>query len=305
MPKLKILQNLDLRLVSLALAVILWLHAATEREYTVAFNCPLAVLNIPQGYVLAALPKPVACDITATGKDLVAFKLRTPQVVVDAGNRQVRNQTFKLTESVLQCPFGLAARQVAFAVPELVVKLDRLGSKTVLLLPDLTGQPAEGFAVSDSTGAVPDSVALQGPEKLVEQIDTLLTEPVRIDELRQAVDIRARVVVPDFQLFAAAPESATVRLRFEKTGERLFKNQPIALANRGQGYLVSFSPGTVDIVIAGPQQLLQGARPEDIKVFLDLKDLARGSHQLQAVIELPDRLEMIAANPRIFEVSIR
>jgi YbbR domain-containing protein len=302
---MNIFKSLDIRLVALLLAAILWLHAATEREYTVAFNCPVEVVNIPPDLVVSSRLTPASCSITAKGKDLLALKFKGPRVVVDAGHRRIKSLTAKLAESPLVLPFGLEPVHVEFQPTELSIKLDRLADKSVLVFPDLAGQPAEGFIISDSTAAEPCSVRLWGPERLVLQMDTVFTEPVRIDELRETQRRRVRLALPDTMIYRTEPESVWVNLFFEKTGEKLFRNIPLTLANRGSGYLVSFSPGTVDVVISGPKQLLEEAKATDIKVFLDLKGLAPGSHQLQAVIELPDKLELMAAAPRTFEVTIR
>ncbi len=302
---MKLFGNLDIRIVSVVLAAILWLHAVTEREFTVAYTCPVAVVNIPADFVLASPLLPGACSVTAKGKDLLALKVRGPRIVVDAGNRRIRNLTIRLSAGHLALPFGIEALRADFQPAELTVKLDRLGEKEAVVAPDLTGQPAEGFIVSDSTSAEPAAVRLRGPERQLAQMDTVFTSPVRIDELREAQRVRVGLAVPDAQIYRTEPESVWVNLVFEKSGERLFRNVPLVLANRGAGYLVSFSPGTVDIVAAGPKQLLEEAKVSDIKVSLDLKGLAPGSHQLQAVIELPDKLELIAATPRSFEVNIR
>jgi YbbR domain-containing protein len=51
--------------------------------------------------------------------------------------------------------------------------------------------------------------------------------------------------------------------------------------------------------------LLKQAEAGQFKITLDLKGLAPGHHRLQAVIELSDKLELIAADPRDFEVDIK
>lgn len=302
---MKLPGNLDIRAVSILLAAILWMHAVTEREFTVDYVCPVAVANVPSDMVLSSPMAPATCRITARGKDLLALKIKGPRVVVDAGNRRIRNLVSRLSASHLVLPFAMEDLRVEFQPSELAVRMDRLGEGRAAVAVDLAGQPAEGYIVSDSTFAEPCSVMIRGAERQVLQMDTVYTEPVRVDELKDPRRIRVRLAVPEAQLYRADPESVWVNLVFERTGERLFRNVPLSLANRGSGYLVSFSPGTVDILAAGPRQPLERALPSDIKVVLDLKGLTPGSHQLQAVIELPDRLELIAATPRTFEVTIR
>ncbi len=301
----KIFKNLDIRLASLVLAMLMWFHAATEREYQQKIYCPVLVSNIPSGFVLAATPPLVPCQIKAKGKDMIVFKLNPPRVLADMANRQVKKLTFDLSPELLRYPFNLKAVEAAFVISEITVNLDRLGQKEVRVLPDVSGIPASGYIVCDSTSAEPSLVIISGPQRLLEKIDSVYTWPVKVDGRSENQRVRCRVAPPDTLLFRAEPESVWVKLCFEKTQERLYKNVPVALLNRGQGYLVSFSPGTIDLAVSGPQQVLQQAEAGQFKITLDLKGLAPGHHRLQAVIELPDKLELIAADPRDFEVDIK
>jgi YbbR domain-containing protein len=301
----KIFKNLDIRIASLLLAVLLWLHAATEREYQQKIYCPVTVKNLPAGFVPAAPLPVVPCLVTARGKDMIAFSLKPPWIEVDLANRQVKRLTVELASSLLRWPFDLEPIQVSFLMAQVTINLDRLGQKRVKIIPDITGVPAGGYIVCDSSRALPDSVTLSGPQRQLERIDSLYAGPVKAEGKSQAETIRCRVAVPDSQIFSVVPDSVSVRLCFEKTQEKVFNSLPVVLVNRGSGYLVSFSPGTIDLVVAGPAQPLSLLKPSDIKVSLDLKDLPPGHHRLQAVIELPEKLELMAADPRDFEVDIK
>ncbi len=302
---MKIFRHFDIRLLALVLALILWLHAVTEREYTLVFNCSVEVSGVPPDFVLSQTPRPVACQITANGKDLLALKFKPPRLKVDIGSRKVRNIALSLDKGHLVFPFKIVPKDIVFLQADLVLRIDRLAEKMAAVSLDLRGQPAEGLVVSDSTRAEPCSVRLWGPERQLAHINSLFTEPIRIDEIRQSQERRAGLVLPDSQIYRTQPDSVTVRLVLERTGEKLFRNVPLMLSNRGPGYLVSYAPGTVDILAAGPRQALEAAQPSDIRAVLDLKGLAPGRYQLQAVIELPDKLELLAATPRTFEVTIR
>lgn len=301
----KIFNNFDIRLASLVLALLMWLHASTEKEYQQKIYCPVLVTNIPSGFVLAATPPLVPCQITARGKDMIVFKLNPPKVQLDMGNRQVKKQTVQLSPGLLLFPFDLKAVETKYMMTEVTVNLDRQGQKTVRLLPDVSGIPASGYIICDSTSAEPSQVIITGPQRQLDKIDSVYTWPVKVDGKSENERIYCRVAPPDSLLFKADPESVWVKLCFEKTQERSYKNVPVALVNRGQGYLVSFSPGTIDLAVAGPQHLLQKAEAGQFKITLDLRDLVPGHHRLQAVIELPEKLELIAADPRDFEVDIK
>jgi YbbR domain-containing protein len=301
----KFLRNTDIRLASLLLAVMLWFHAVTEKEYRVTLRCPVEVKNVPSGWMVLGRPLGANYAVTATGKEIIALRFSPPVITVDVANRQVKRLTVDLDPARLKYPFGITPRQVEFMANPLVVSLDRRTSKQVRIVADIRGESAEGYLVGDSVAVVPPAVDVRGPQKLLEGLDSLYTQPLDINGKSALLEIAIRVALPDTALFSAAPESVMVKVPFEKAGERLFRNIPIGLINRGTGYLVSISPGTVDVVVAGPQLVLAATKASDLKAVLDLKHLDRGRYQLQASIELPAKLELLAASPRDFDVNIR
>lgn len=303
--KHKIFRNLDIRIVSLILAITLWMYASTERYYKLTFHCPVEVINIPQGYSLARRLAPVICDIEARGKDLVVFQFKKPVVIVDAENRQIKKFKVKLTQDHLVLPFRLKVRSVQFLDEGMEINLDRQTEKVVNILLDLVGDPADGFVLSDSIRYEPASALLKGPARQLEMLDAIYSAPIRFEGFSEGTSVRSALMLPDSCLFAVSPESIDVFLRFEKSGERVFKNVPLSVINRSRNYLVSFAPGTIDLVVSGPRNILDAAKASDLKIVLDLKELPPGKHQLQAAIELPDKLVLIAASPRDFEVNIR
>ncbi|HTY08315.1 MAG TPA: CdaR family protein [Candidatus Edwardsbacteria bacterium] len=301
----KMLRNIDIRIAALAMAVLLWFHAVTEREFRAVLRCPVTVRNIPEGWVLLNGPVVASCNVTATGKQLIALRLMPPRITIDAANRQVKRLSVDLEPSQLKYPFGVTPAQVEFTTNPLSVAFDRLQEKQVRVVADIRGEPAEGYLVGDSVSLTPPLVTVRGPQKALDQLDSLFTQPLPIDGSSRRWQAFSRLALPDNQGFAASPESVLVAVPLDKAGQRLFRNVPIKLVNRGSGYLVSFSPGTVDVVLAGPQPVLERTDASQISIMLDLKNLSRGRFRLQAVIELPPKLELLAANPRDFDVSIR
>jgi YbbR domain-containing protein len=303
--EIKIFKNLDIRIVSLILAAALWFYVSTEKYYKLTFHCPVEVRNIPEGFTLARCMPQLICEIEAKGRDLIVFQYRSPVVIVDVDNRQIKKLRVKLAAENMALPLNLKIRSVHFAESEIAVNLDRLAEKEVSVGIDIMGDPSDGFVLSDSIGAEPSRVILKGPAKQLELVDTVYSASVKIDGMSENAAINTMLALPDTCLYSAKPESVKVHLRFEKSGEKVFKNIPLSVINRSSNYLVSFAPGTIDLVISGPKNVLDAASASDLKIFLDLNGLQPGKHQLQATIELPEKLVLIAANPRDFEVNIR
>lgn len=301
----KIFKNSGIRIASLVLAATLWLYASTEKEYQLEFHCPVTVINIPEGMTLAGCPPPVTCEIRARGKDLIALRLRPLAVLINAENRQVRSFRARLGPENLKLPFNINIQEAYFPAPETEVRLDRVSEREVPVRPDFAGDPAEGLVLGDSLAVEPSRVTISGPARLIEQTEQVYTRAIRLDGLSGPTVVNVRLVLPDSCLTWIRPDTVAVRLTFEKSGERVLKNVPLSVANRPGNYMVSFSPGTADLVISGPNQLVEGLDQTQVRITLDLNGLTPGRHQIQAAVELPERIQLVAASPREFEVSIK
>ncbi len=64
-----------LKLLSLLVAVLIWLFSAGEREGTTAMSVPLRYRNLPPGLVIVNTP-PSRAEVTVTGPRILLLRLR-------------------------------------------------------------------------------------------------------------------------------------------------------------------------------------------------------------------------------------
>jgi YbbR domain-containing protein len=156
-----VLQNMTLKLVSLALATLLWFVIAGEKTSEMGLTVPVELKNFPK-------------DLELTGDAVNAVEVRlraSPSIIqslgpgdvsahVDLTGVQEGEHIVNLTGDSIRIPFGV--KVVRINPSTLTLNLERTVQKMVPVRPRLLGRPAPGHEVAEVTSAPPE-VRVAGP----------------------------------------------------------------------------------------------------------------------------------------------
>jgi hypothetical protein len=124
-------KNLSLKLLSLTLAVALWMLATGAKDSKRDISVPLSLQNLPPGLSIAD-PLPDAIDVTVAGPKIRLLGLRTEEtsLVLDLSNLKPGTVTFSGMEKRLQIPPGITVMRVYPSVIEVkLVRSSRQGKR--------------------------------------------------------------------------------------------------------------------------------------------------------------------------------
>jgi YbbR domain-containing protein len=80
---------------------------------------------------------------------------------------------------------------------------------------------------------------------------------------------------------------------------------PIEVIGLTPGEIALVSPELVDVILSGPVPVLDGLKPGDIRVVVDINGRVDGVYQIDAsVSHLPNRLQIESIQPTSVEVTI-
>ena len=170
--------NWFLKLLSLALAAVLWMSVASESTSEIGIQVPVEYKNVP-----------ISSEIIAENADAVEVRLRGPSRLIREISSQDISTTIDvekitpgekivpLTPQNVSAPFGVEV--VAVTPSRVRLTVEHTITKTVPVVPLIVGEPAEGFRVVRST-VTPASVEVQGPETRVQALDRVPTTLVDI-----------------------------------------------------------------------------------------------------------------------------
>ena len=212
-----LLDNLGWKLLSLALAVLIWLTFASAPEVATSVAVPVEFQRIPGGLdIVSDLPERVRLQVQGAASKLEPAVLSSIAVVLDLRDVQSPGQrTFTIDHQNVRLPLGV---RLIRAVPgQLRVEFEQRVSREVPVRVRFSGLPATGYRVGYFE-ARPAKLTVLGPESRVQQVEYAETDPVRPVPKAGAAEYRTNAFVREPQVRFAAPPVVRVRVVLEAAG---------------------------------------------------------------------------------------
>ena len=258
------LEDWSLKLLSLAIAMVLWLVVTGQNQpVTAHVNVQLNFIR-PQMLEISNDP-PRTVDVMLTGSrskldDLTALDL---VATVDISDQRAGERVLRLADKAqISLPQGVKVD--GFQPSAIPIRLEPIIERQVMIEPKLEGKPDEGYevyAVRPSKG----SVTVRGPESRVNALQKLFTESIWLSGHKQTFTAsNLGIDVPDTKVDLMDP---VVNVEVE-IGERLIEKSFSAVpVYDAAGVRMQGSP--MEITVSGPPTILDALKPEDLKVVIE------------------------------------
>jgi YbbR domain-containing protein len=210
-----VLHNLGLKLISLALAVGLWLAVARDPVAEVAVDVPIEFHNIPQNLEISSENIPRA-QIRLRGPERVVRHLQPSDVYAEIELSGLRpgERTFDLTAQQIHLPSELEVVQV---VPnQLHLDFDARLIRQVPVQPRIVGTFLSGYVI-ERVVVDPPSITISGPKKHVEAVVSAVTDPIDVSGAISQLAVRRHAYVSDPLIQVASPDPVQVTVIMQKT----------------------------------------------------------------------------------------
>jgi YbbR domain-containing protein len=212
-----LVSNLGWKLLSLALAVLLWLTFASAPEVATSLAVPVEFQHIPADLeIVSNLPERVQLQVQGVASKLDALDLSAVSVVLNLSEIRAPGQrTFTLDSHNVRLPLGV---RLIRAVPgQLRVEFERRASAEVPVRVRFSQPPPPGFHVSHFQ-VQPAKLVILGPESRVRQVEHAETDPIELDPKAGQQEHRVDAFVREPQVRFATPPLVRVRVLLEPTG---------------------------------------------------------------------------------------
>jgi len=274
-----------LKIVSVALAFVLWMMVSSQRASVErGLRIPLELQNLPDNLEMVE-PPPESVDVRVRGTADALGRISPGDLVatVDLSAAQPGRRLFHLSPERVKAPFAVAVTQVAPS--SVAIRFEPSASRIVPVIPSVEGEPAPGFIVGRIL-ADPATVEIVGPESLLRRVTEAITEPLWVGSAR--ADVRSSVVV------GVADEG--VRLKTVKTAvvsvaivpapeERHLTAVPVRTRNLSTGLNATITPPTVRVRVRGTKEAMAKIKDSSIVAYVDLESIGRGDYGLPIRLE--------------------
>ena len=297
-------RHLGLKLLSVGLAVLLWVAVLGQHVVERGVRVPLEFENIPAALEIVGSP-PTTADVRLRGTSSLLSRLEPGEVVaiLDLASARPGARLFHLRTDQVRVPFGVEVAQVSPGT--VALELERASSRVVPVQPMVDGEPASGYVVS-KISVEPANVEIVGPESRVRQVLAATTETVAIDEATAPVKDVVNLGVTDASVRLREPRSAVVVVEIVRATEsRDFAGVPVRLRNAGAGLRTQADPVVVTISLYGGRDVLEKLSAEVVTASIDLAGLGPGRYTLPIRVDLPPDTVVDAIRPSTASVTIR
>ena len=189
-------------------------------------------------------------------------------------------------------------------VIEVSLPVARLPAKIVSIEPQITGEPGEGYRISQLT-VEPSTVVISGLAAVLAEVTSVSTLPLDITGLTTSQKTELRVALP--QEVRSEVEWVHVTVNVEpRTIQRTFEKLAVNVRNLGEGLEeVTQQQKTVKVTVSGVYQTLNRITSDDIVAFVSAQDLDAGEHELPVRLVLPDGIRQVDTEPASVRVEIK
>lgn len=178
----------------------------------------------------------------------------------------------------------------------------QLVTRTLPVVPELTGQPAPGYRITSVT-VNPLIVTVSGESSSVTQLEIAMTEAIDVEGRTDDLEATVLVALPDGVTVSG---SETVRVMIaidEDTGSRTF-SVGIRLEGFGTGCQCAYEydKQVVNVTLGGLVTTLGALDPFSLVAIADVSALGPGSHVVPLSVTPPDGIEVLDISP--LEVNV-
>jgi YbbR domain-containing protein len=290
--------NLGLKALALIIAVGLWLagHRDTER----ALEVPVEFRNIPQDlmvvdnrvdFVVLRLAGPRTLVSTIDADDL--------KLSIDLNGAKSGAASYPLSSTSFSIPRGVTVARIT--PPVVHLRLEPLLKRKLPVNVRLSGKPAAGYRVVQ-TAVEPEMVSVEGPAEDVRRLNVVETVTVDVEGAKAPVKRKLRLAA-DGKQFSFSPDQVTISLTIEQ--EEITREFPrVDVQPKSFAGVYDANPKMVAVKLAGPKNLLDTFELGPSQVYLNLKSLPAGEHNLTLSFDLPPGIKVLEQKPQRIRVRI-
>jgi YbbR domain-containing protein len=219
-----VFHNLGLKLISLGLAVGLWLAVARDPVAEVAVEVAIEFHNIPPNLEISSENIPRA-QIRLRGPERVIRRLQPSDVYaeIEVSGLKPGERTFDLTTQQIHEPSDLEVVQV---VPsQLHLMFDTRLTRQIPVQPRVVGTFASGYGI-ERVVVEPATITISGPKKHVEAVESAITDPMDVSGAISRVTFSRHPYVSDPLIQVASSDPVHVTVIMQKLSDMHDSAQP-------------------------------------------------------------------------------
>ncbi|MFW6198687.1 MAG: YbbR-like domain-containing protein, partial [Acidobacteriota bacterium] len=304
------LENLNLKLLALALAFGLWsLVTADVSVPHIVSNVPVRLENVPADLSIAE-PFTDTIDVQLQGASVRTRDLAPGALAprIDLFGAHAGQNVIQLVADDIPAPLGVQVDSIEPS--EITIYLEERVRRELPISPVLEGSPAEGYEIVERS-VDPETAVVTGPRSRVFGLTGISTDTVNVTGRRRTLARTVAVRSPDPLVEVRGRSTAELTIRIDEISVNTeVTGIPVELENRR--YRTAINPDTIGVVLEGPTSVVSDLDADDVRAVIDLAGLEPRPEDYRiepeirfASEEVAERVAVLALNPqRLIDVRV-
>jgi YbbR domain-containing protein len=183
----------------------------------------------------------------------------------------------------------------------------RYGYRNVIVSVNIEGQVADGYRLTNIS-VIPLAVTVysSNPQIVNHLPGYVQTMPLNLEGMKDDIDVSLLLDLPEGILVVGDNRTVLVRVSIAAVQSSMpIANLPIEIIGLPENLQAIIAPEMITLLISGPLPILDGIKPGDIRVVLDLTDYEVGTYQLEPVVELPsEEITVDSIQPGLIDIEV-
>ena len=209
-----ITKNKTIKVISLILAIILWVFVKSKSGGEVGLVVPLEFYLVPPSFIVTNVTDE-AINVRINGSFMQLERLSTREIRarIDLSRARPGTNSFDILPDNFNISKTLDITQIS---PSSVkVELDHVIEKMVHVKPAVKGKPARGYRVTKMS-VNPPYINLQGARGQLTGLKEVSTEEVDISDLKETVEVEVPMRIADLRLKKAVKRTVKITIVIEE-----------------------------------------------------------------------------------------
>jgi len=294
----------------LIFSAIVWVLVQFSKTYTQLIEIPLVYINAPLDKSISEeRPEYVNLQLQDNGFSIYYYKFFNPQLNIDLSKaKETENElvyTLQNHLSEIEAQLKIDFENSRIIQEEIVVPFQFKKEKMLKIVPEIEVNYAIGYSADDPLQLTPDSVKVSGPEKIIDSMQSVPTQSIRLDKVNKDLQGSVRIDTSGLGDLSFYNNSVEYFQKVEKFTEGSVEI-PVEVENVPQNLNLAYFPKTVVIYYQVNLKNFENVSTADFRVVCDYNSIKEGDdYMIAQIVEKPGFIHNIRLNERRIQFVIK
>jgi hypothetical protein len=287
-------------------SIFLWISVSLSENFIVTVRAPLKVTDLPVNNGVSSISaEEVFIQLKGNGWNLAKIFLGSPEEFTISARRKLGKHRELLRSYVESNQWITSSFQVIEISPQSIeFSVGKILSKKVRVAPTLNLVYKDGFGLVSNFTITPDSIEIFGPGAIINNIDSIMTEPLQLQNISENIKDELTLIIPQ----GVESKRRTCELQFEvqKIVETMINDIVIEPLNVPQLKEMDFYPNKISVTLRGGIQRLGKITKDSIRAYINYWDVINDDGKsVKPKIEIPKYTSILNTEPKYIELIIK